>query len=338
MLKASLGSTTLTTDESGNVVARQRYSPYGEVRSAGGDLPTDFTFTGQRGGAAFGLLDYHARWYSARLGRFVSADTIAPGAGSLALNRYMYVKGNPVRFTDPDGRCMPGEPGCPSRMTRSSFDTPLADPWEMSIPEAQARLYEEAEQAFVAEMGMPIAQFVPDFATEASSFGGKNTFGGLGYHAAVDILPSNKNPHPPVYAVAPGTVVEIETRAKVDFGRRVVIQHSVRGFRFYSIYCHLNTVDVSAGDEVRRSTQIGTMGNTGNVPPGQSKMGVHLHFEVRKALYVNVDERGNYLSMVATRDSYWADSYDELVRGWVDLGPRFGYAQDYPWPRRPLFD
>ena len=74
-----LGSTSLTTDESGNVVAAQHYSPYGEVRGSDGDLPTDFTFTGQRGEAAFGLLDYHARWYSPRLGRFVSADTIAPG-------------------------------------------------------------------------------------------------------------------------------------------------------------------------------------------------------------------------------------------------------------------
>jgi len=73
------------------------------VRSAGGDLPTDFTFTGQRGEAAIGLIDYHARWYSPRLGRFVSADTIAPGVGGASLNRYMYVKGNLLGYIDPSG-------------------------------------------------------------------------------------------------------------------------------------------------------------------------------------------------------------------------------------------
>lgn len=39
------------------------------------------------------------------MGRFVSADSIAPGVGSASLNRYMYVEGNPLRFVDPTGHC-----------------------------------------------------------------------------------------------------------------------------------------------------------------------------------------------------------------------------------------
>ncbi len=50
------------------------------------------------------LMDYVARGYSPALGRFVSADTIVPGAGnSQAYNRYMYVLANPLGMIDPSG-------------------------------------------------------------------------------------------------------------------------------------------------------------------------------------------------------------------------------------------
>jgi len=70
-----------------------------------------------------------ARYYDPNLGRFISADSMVPGAGSLTiapndpvsagawaqrsggpadpqqLNRYSYVLNNPVRGTDPSGHC-----------------------------------------------------------------------------------------------------------------------------------------------------------------------------------------------------------------------------------------
>jgi RHS repeat-associated protein len=60
---------------------------------------------------ALGLMDFakhplgdNARYYAPRLGRFVSADSIVPGAGNpLAWDRYAYVDGNPLRYTDPSG-------------------------------------------------------------------------------------------------------------------------------------------------------------------------------------------------------------------------------------------
>ncbi|MCP4592524.1 MAG: RHS repeat-associated core domain-containing protein, partial [bacterium] len=79
-----LGSTSLTTDESGGVTARQLYYPYGEVRWGEGASATDFGFTGQRSVAGTGLVFMHARFYNPRLGRFVSADTIVPGAADSA--------------------------------------------------------------------------------------------------------------------------------------------------------------------------------------------------------------------------------------------------------------
>jgi RHS repeat-associated protein len=51
-----------------------------------------------------GLLYYGARYYDPALGRFISADTVVPGAGNPQnLNRYAYVRNNPLRYTDPTG-------------------------------------------------------------------------------------------------------------------------------------------------------------------------------------------------------------------------------------------
>jgi RHS repeat-associated protein len=104
-----LGSTSLTTDVNGNVLARQSYYPYGSVRAAQGQLPTDITFTGQRADAT-GLMYYRARYFSSSLGRFVSADTIVPRAGNPQnLNRYAYVSNSPLNYTDPSGHLLCSE-------------------------------------------------------------------------------------------------------------------------------------------------------------------------------------------------------------------------------------
>jgi RHS repeat-associated protein len=102
-----LGSTSLTTDNSGTLVAETRYLPYGEERwTAGGAQPTDFTFTGQRAERGFGLMDYQARYYDPRLGRFISPDSIVLNFGNpQAWNRYSYVYNNPLNYTDPSGHC-----------------------------------------------------------------------------------------------------------------------------------------------------------------------------------------------------------------------------------------
>jgi len=68
---------------------------------------TDFTYTNQRSYMAdtgFGLMDYHARFYSPYLNQFIQPDTVIPDlTNSQAWNRYTYVSNNPVKYIDPSG-------------------------------------------------------------------------------------------------------------------------------------------------------------------------------------------------------------------------------------------
>ena len=107
LLTDHLGSVVAITDASGTLTSQQRYLPFGQLRT---DLSgpritqTDFGYTGQRDlGNEIGLYDYRARFYDSLLMRFISPDSIVPGAGSLAFNRYTYVNNDPVNATDPTG-------------------------------------------------------------------------------------------------------------------------------------------------------------------------------------------------------------------------------------------
>ncbi|GEM_PF-6010374 len=58
--------------------------------------------------ADLGLMDYKARFYSTVLNRFIQPDTIVPDpTNSQSWNRYSYTINNPIRYSDPDGRCVP---------------------------------------------------------------------------------------------------------------------------------------------------------------------------------------------------------------------------------------
>jgi RHS repeat-associated protein len=115
-----LGTTRVVTDRDGVVKERTDYAPFGTtiLSSAGswrlgyagytGDAGVRQKFTGKERDVETGLDYFGARYMSSAQGRFTSPD---PAFESEILdypqtwNRYGYVYSNPLRFTDPDGRC-----------------------------------------------------------------------------------------------------------------------------------------------------------------------------------------------------------------------------------------
>jgi RHS repeat-associated protein len=113
ILSDHLGSSTVVTDSAGGDVRAMKYYPYGAERPATGTMTeppiTDKLFTGQQREepetiSALGLYDYGARFYSTLMGRFLSPDPLIAAPGDpQALNRYSYVRNNPLIFVDPTG-------------------------------------------------------------------------------------------------------------------------------------------------------------------------------------------------------------------------------------------
>jgi RHS repeat-associated protein len=99
-----LGSTSVSY-RSGGQTTRQQYYAWGTIRPGPANaLPTDCTFTGQKLDERSGLMYYVARWYDPALGRFLSPDSIVPSAANPQdLNRFSYVRNNPVKYVDPTG-------------------------------------------------------------------------------------------------------------------------------------------------------------------------------------------------------------------------------------------
>jgi RHS repeat-associated protein len=103
-----LGSPRVVTNGSGSLIGYEDFAPFGD---GGGTGSGTLQFTGHErdwnpaGGSD--PLDYmHSRYYSANAGRFVSVDS-----GPYLLNqpqgwnRYAYAANDPMRRTDPTGRC-----------------------------------------------------------------------------------------------------------------------------------------------------------------------------------------------------------------------------------------
>lgn len=100
-----LGSSSLETNASGDLLSYEEYFPYGGTSFTTGDSAVEvsrkeFRFSGKERDDTTGLYYFGARYYCPWLGRWLNPDSAGDVDG---LNLYAYGKGNPLTFVDPNG-------------------------------------------------------------------------------------------------------------------------------------------------------------------------------------------------------------------------------------------
>jgi murein DD-endopeptidase MepM/ murein hydrolase activator NlpD len=89
------------------------------------------------------------------------------------------------------------------------------------------------------------------------------------FHEGVDF---SAPPGTEIYATGDGIIMASD-RSKSGYGNQIIIDH---GFGYKTMYAHLQSFKVRAGEKVKRGQVIGTIGSTGK------STSPHLHYEVWK--------------------------------------------------------
>jgi RHS repeat-associated protein len=98
-----LGSVVAATNQSGAVLWRKTYAPFGEQTDTQPDSER-LSYTGKPHDDAIGLTYFGGRYYDPAIGRFASVDPVGfVESNPMSFNRYLYVNNNPYKYVDPDG-------------------------------------------------------------------------------------------------------------------------------------------------------------------------------------------------------------------------------------------
>ncbi|AHA28855.1 peptidase M23 [Exiguobacterium sp. Leaf187] len=108
----------------------------------------------------------------------------------------------------------------------------------------------------------------------SQGFGPASGANGYTFHNGVDF----KGPvGSPIVAAAAGTVITASGGG--PYGNHVMISHFLDGKVYTTVYAHMSSLSVHAGQTVSQGQQVGTLGSTGN------STGPHLHFELHVGGY-----------------------------------------------------
>lgn len=147
------------------------------------------------------------------------------------------------------------------------------------LPTANRALFEKGgeERFFVGTIGRPWM---------SGAFGCVRSEGWQ-MHEGLDIrnLQRDKNGEStdPVFATADGVVAYLsEKSALSNYGRYVILRHTIEGVEIYSLYAHLREIraGLKVGQSVKAGETIATLGRSSNTREGISKERAHVHFEL----------------------------------------------------------
>jgi len=153
-----LDSARIQVDETGVVVQRLDYFPFGSERlnERNGDFETHFTFTDKERDTESGLMYYGARYYNPAIGRFTQLDPVVIDTirqkfalalqNPQLLNGYTYTSNNPLKYVDPEGKYLVNAKEKASNDIRNNrqYITNAADKFTDVTPEmVAAAIYQE---------------------------------------------------------------------------------------------------------------------------------------------------------------------------------------------------
>lgn len=180
-------------------------------------------------------------------------------------------------------------------------------------------------------------------------------------HEGIDIQPVRRDaadePLDEVRAIESGRVVHASDDPRdSNYGRYVVIEHTVEGAPVYSIYAHLANIGVQVGQKLHRGERIGRLGYTG---AGIDRRRAHLHLEIailwndayegwhaanfslpnKHGIYngmnlMGLDAAEFYLQQRADPDLTLPDFIKRLPRAFsvrIPDSPAFQLPSRYPW-------
>ncbi|CAM1364346.1 S8 family serine peptidase [Tenacibaculum xiamenense] len=104
-----LSGGNVDTDSTGAVVQLLDYYPFGDTRidDSASNYENDYKYTGKEKDEDTGLYYYEARYYGSSIGRFASRDNWSGDiTDPQTLNKYTYVRNNPVNYNDPTGNVL----------------------------------------------------------------------------------------------------------------------------------------------------------------------------------------------------------------------------------------
>ena len=113
------GSVRFLTSTAGAVGNTYQFDAFGAQITSTGTTPNPYLYSGERFDSNLNLYHLRARYYNMLTGRFETMDPgkesccalRPPQVGNISdpgtLHKYLYVRGNPVNFSDPSGRDAP---------------------------------------------------------------------------------------------------------------------------------------------------------------------------------------------------------------------------------------